>query len=92
MLLINLNVNWPPWWERYRSLWFKSGQTWFRHKLWEIHAIEHWNLFRFEFQITSEQDHAGVNLELGLLGYEIHFTVYDDRHWDYEEDTWINDD
>jgi hypothetical protein len=46
-------------------------------------------LFRFEIEITTRQDHAGLNIELGLLGYHIGFTFYDNRHWNEEEGRWM---
>ncbi len=40
------------------------------------------------FRWTTRQDHAGVNLELGLLGYTVSFQYYDTRHWDNEKNQW----
>jgi hypothetical protein len=34
---------------------------------------------------TIRQSHAGLDLELGLFGYNIHFKFYDSRHWDFEK-------
>lgn len=45
-------------------------------------------LFRIEFEWSIRQDHAGVRIELGLLGYKGSFTFYDSRHWNYEEGRW----
>ena len=58
-------------------------------KFWEVEVIKNDNLLRLEFEVTTQQDHAGVNLELGLLGYEVHFTFYDNRHWNSEEGRWM---
>jgi hypothetical protein len=33
-------------------------------------------------------DHAGPNLQLGILGYELILKTYDTRHWDYKNGTW----
>jgi hypothetical protein len=38
--------------------------------------------------ITARTDHAGVSAKLALLGYSIHFSFYDTRHWDSENDQW----
>ena len=46
-------------------------------------------LFRIEFEVTTQQDHAGCNLEFGLLGYGASFTMYDNRHWNHEENRWM---
>lgn len=46
-------------------------------------------LFRIEFEVTTQQDHAGCNIEFGLLGYGVSFTMYDNRHWNHEENRWM---
>jgi hypothetical protein len=46
-------------------------------------------LFRIEFDWTVQQDHAGVNVEIGLAGYSIAFTFYDCRHWDTNSKNWV---
>lgn len=88
MIYLNLNVRNPWWAERFESIktWF--CRTPFKHKYIEVQVIKNDNLLRFEFEFTIRQDHAGANLELGLLGYEVHFTFYDNRHWNYEEGRW----
>jgi hypothetical protein len=35
-------------------------------------------------------DHAGICLEISMLGLTIAFRIYDNRHWDYENDRWEN--
>jgi len=88
MIYFNVNVRNPYWWERFKNIKCWAGNTPLKHKYWEIQVIENDNLFRVEFEFTVRQDHAGTNLELGLLGYEIHFTFYDNRHWNVEEGCW----
>ena len=38
--------------------------------------------------ITSRQSHAGVTVSLGLFGFQFIGEFCDNRHWDYEKDTW----
>lgn len=47
-----------------------------------------WNIFCLEFKIGYKEDHAGVSLELSLLGTQIYFKIYDTRHWNYKNDCW----
>lgn len=47
-----------------------------------------WNIFSFEFKIGYKEDHAGVSLEVSLLGTQIYFKFYDIRHWDYKNNCW----
>lgn len=35
-------------------------------------------------------DHAGPEFELTMLGYTISLHLYDNRHWDYETNDWVN--
>lgn len=88
MLYFNINVRNPHWLERFKHIKLWTGKTPFKHKYWEVQILKNDNLLRIEFGWTVRQDHAGCNLELGLFGYEIHFTFYDSRHWDYENNCW----
>lgn len=89
MLYINVNLRHPGWWQRFRNIKSWGGDTPFKHKYWSVEIIENDNVFRFELSATTRQDHAGVQLELGLLGYEIHLAFCDSRHWDYEKNSWV---
>lgn len=89
MIYFNVNIRNPKWWNRFENMHCRMGETFIKHKYWEFEILKNDNLFRIEFEITTMQDHAGVNLELGLLGYELHFTIYDNRHWNAEEGRWM---
>lgn len=89
MIYFNFNIRRPGWWNRFANIKNWHGSTPVKHKYWEVQIIKNDNLFRVEFGWTVKEDHAGVNLELGLLGYEIHATVYDSRHWNAEENRWM---
>lgn len=89
MIYLNLNIRNPKWWDRFKNIKCWVGATPVKHKYWEVQVIKNDNLLRIEAEVTTQQDHAGVNLELGLFGYEIHFTIYDNRHWNHEEGRWM---
>jgi hypothetical protein len=42
------------------------------------------------FNWTVRQSHAGLDIELGLFGYNIHFNFYDNRHWHTEAGRYYN--
>lgn len=65
------------------------GATPFKHKFWELQLTKGPELLRIEFAFTTQQDHAGTNIELGLLGYCVQFTFYDNRHWNNEQGRWM---
>ena len=71
--------------DRFRPLNWYDGDTPWQHKHWEVQAMltNNWLCVRFEW--TARCDHAGVELELGMLGFNVLFRFYDDRHWDREK-------
>ena len=89
MIYFNINISNPAWWDRFENIKVWMGKTPIKHKYWEVQVIKNNNLLRLELQVTTQQDHAGCNLELGLFGYELHFTVYDHRHWDHNTGDWV---
>jgi len=47
------------------------------------------NLFKCNVQLSSKQDHAGFIFEFCLFKlFFFIFSIYDNRHWDYENDCW----
>ena len=86
MIYLNLNLR-SPWFDRFENVWNNSWPI-TENKTWEVEILKTENLFRFEFQFTVMQDHAGIQLELGLLGWEFHIGVHDNRHWDYSNKCW----
>lgn len=90
MIYFNINIQNPGWRNRFDNIKCWSGSTPFEHKFWEVQIMKCTELFRVEFDWTVRADHAGVKLDLGLLGYEIAFSFYDNRHWDYENNCWKN--
>jgi hypothetical protein len=89
MIYFNINIRNPRWWNRFDNIKCWAGSALFKNKFWEVQIMKSAELFRIEFDWTVQQDHAGVNLELGLAGYSIAFTFYDSRHWDTETNDWI---
>lgn len=89
MIYVNFNIRNPKWWNRFKLVKVWMGGTPIKNKYWECQINKTDSLFRFEFEVTTQQDHAGVNIELGLIGYEIHFTFYDNRHWNQEKHRWM---
>ena len=89
MIYFNINIRHPKWWERFENIKCWMGVTPFKHKFWEVEILKNDNLLRLEFEITTQQDHAGVRLELALFGYEISLAIYDSRHWNHEEHRWM---
>lgn len=62
------------------------------HKNFEI-QLAHWSRKSEFFRIWIDaplrgRHHAGLNLEIGILGLDLMLNLYDSRHWDYENEVW----
>lgn len=61
----------------------------YKHKFFEFQITYYSSLLlEAEFSWTFKQDHAGVNLILGILGFSLNFKLYDSRHWCYTTNSW----
>jgi hypothetical protein len=62
----------------------------FAHKAWELeHNFYSGSLFDIDTKWTLNEDHAGIEIGIGIFGYGISFRIYDTRHWDYELKQWV---
>jgi hypothetical protein len=73
---------------------FNSGRAWnglvgSSHKAWEVQIMETNNIVEFDFSLTFRQDHAGIKIELGLFGRNVSMQIYDTRHWNRNENKWM---
>jgi hypothetical protein len=76
-------------WEFFKPLGCISGML-FWHRAWELeHSYMSTMLVDLDISLTTGRDHAGLNITFGLLGYGIHFSIYDTRHWNYELNQWV---
>jgi len=82
MIHFNFNIRYYKWCDRFENIKCWSGKTPFNYKFWEFQIIKNDKFVCSEFEITTHQDHAGIRLVLGILGYEVNFNLYDSRHWD----------
>jgi hypothetical protein len=53
-----------------------------------LYSNDHWFLFQLSW--TKKHDHAGLEFQIGLFGFSFAFKIYDSRHWDYKENSWMN--
>jgi hypothetical protein len=52
-------------------------------------AINLFGIFGCYFKWTRNADHAGVQISVTLFCFEFSFEIYDIRHWDYDNGTWM---
>jgi len=86
MVYINVKLD-NPFTDRFVNLFNRSGKL-SKNKAWEVEILKVNSFVNFQVQYTIRTDHAGLRIELGLFGYELGFSIYDIRHWDYENRCW----
>ena len=76
-------------WDYFNNLGCIYGKL-FNHKAWELeHSYYSPMLFDCDVRWTRGQDHAGIEIGIGIFGYGISFRMYDTRHWDSEQNAYI---
>lgn len=89
MIKIRLEIQNPWSKDLFKDLGSVSGRL-TKNKSWELqHTFYDGMLLDNAVEWTRRCDHAGIEIVLGLLGYGIHFRIYDNRHWDYARGQWI---
>lgn len=84
MISLNCNLR-NPWSNRFENLWNRTYNTPFKNKFIELEVTRDFTLVSFMFNWTVRQSHAGLDLELGVFGFNVHFNFYDNRHWNFEK-------
>jgi hypothetical protein len=87
MISFNFNIR-NPWNNTFKNLWCRGYDTPFKNKFIELEITKGVTLISCIISWTVRQSHAGLELELGLFGYNVHFNFYDNRHWDYARGEW----
>jgi len=87
MIILNFNIT-NPFSDRFVNIFNRSGKL-SKHKAWEFEILKVNCILNFNIVFNTHCDHAGLKLEFGLFGYELYFTIYDTRHWDYKNNIWV---
>ena len=86
--MINLQFNIRnPWSKKFHNYKCYAWQV-SKNKAIELELLGSSDIIDIHLSITHRQSHAGIEFELGLLGYNIHFMFYDSRHWDHILNKW----
>ena len=86
MINIQFNIR-NPWSKRFVNLKCWSWKV-SKYKAIELELLKSTDIVDLHFIITHRQSHAGFEIEIGLLGYNVHFVFYDVRHWNSTLDKW----
>ena len=89
MIAVTFNIR-NPWSDNFENLWCRAYSTPFKNKFIEIEVYKESSIVAFSLYLTTRQSHAGIDIEVGVLGYCLHFNFYDSRHWDCENKCWEN--
>ncbi len=71
-----------PYSDRFQHAVTKQGIV-TQNKAWEFNVYRTATVLAVRVELTMRRDHAGLRLEVGVLGYDVEFQIYDVRHWDY---------
>jgi hypothetical protein len=88
MISFNFNLR-NPWSKEFKNLWWKAYDTPFKNKFVDLEIYKDSSIIALNLSWTIRQSHAGLDIELGLFGYNIHFNFYDNRHWNIKEGRWM---
>jgi hypothetical protein len=90
MIVITFSLQNPYFkgWRDFKNIRNWHGATPFKNKFWEVELLKSGEIVMFDLTVRTRCDHAGTTLGLGLLGYTINITLYDNRHWDVENNCW----
>jgi len=91
MIYINVNLR-NPWSHKFNNLWADAYATCFKNKFIELEVYQSSCILSFMLNWSFRQSHAGLDIELGLLGYCVRFNFYDNRHWNIAEGRWMRSD
>lgn len=73
-----------------KGLYFYAPLT--KNKYFELEAVKSTNwYYYFSLSVTWDRkvDHAGVGFSVNFGPLELDVNVSDERHWNYETDTWM---
>jgi hypothetical protein len=79
-------------WRDFKNIRSWHGKLPIDHKYWEVEVMRDGYFVQFDFTFKTKCDHAGATLAIGILGYSINITAYDNRHWDNVTNTWCTND
>jgi hypothetical protein len=89
MLKLRIGILNPFKFEEFRHIW-RCNWAVTKNKTLEL------EFYRYAYEVVSVdldlswrgRDHAGPDFELNILGWSFRIALPDNRHWDWEKDTW----
>lgn len=89
MINFRFNIDNPWSTDKFDNILVRNGDL-SKNTSWEL------QFYKYSFTVAElgfsfswrGRDHAGLKLDLGLFGYFACLHIYDNRHWDYENNGW----
>ncbi len=75
-------------WKSFKNIRHWHGATPVKNKYWEAEVLKSGDIVLFDFTVRAQCDHPGATLSLGLFDYSITVSLYDNRHWDHNTNTY----
>jgi len=69
----------------FKNFWHRSWSTPLPHKFVELEIHTSTSIVGLNFDLTTQCDHAGLDIQISVFGRTVHFSFYDSRHWNYKE-------
>lgn len=94
MIYFNFTLQ-NPWHSDKRSIWKDIFQGEWRiteNKRFNL-RLDYYTYDLFEFGLNTRwrgEDHAGVGLDLRVLGLGLYLGIRDRRHWNYDKNRWVD--
>jgi hypothetical protein len=70
------------------SIIFGVGRRLTQHKSIDFSILKSNSIIGCGVSFTTRRDHAGLDLDLNFLGFDVNVNIYDNRHWDREANDW----
>lgn len=86
--MINLNFSIEyPFSDRFEIL-ASTNKLLTKYKAVEANIYGTATIIKLSLAYSIRRDHAGLQIEFGLFGYDCELNFYDTRHWDYKTHQW----
>lgn len=70
------------------KIWFTKNGILSKNKAWEFNGYKTAHIISLDIKWDFKTDHAGLQLMVGILGFDLEFNLYDRRHWDSANSCW----
>jgi hypothetical protein len=93
MIDLSLHISNPWYTENFKNIFNWSKIVW-------AHKVVEFEILRYSHDLLAVaiglamagRDHAGPRIDIALFGYSVSLKMYDTRHWNYENNQWVEDD